>query len=160
MPLVLDLMRHGEALPAGVDGDDSRQLSPRGERDLQRLASHLARLGWHPERAFSSPLVRARESARIALQRLTSTVEVEVMEALRPGGAPAAVVAALADQCLSAGHVLMVGHQPLLGELAAFLTSGPGPGFTPGSLVRIEFAAVPAAGGGALRWRMRAEDFA
>ena len=158
MPLRLDLLRHGEALPAGVDGDDARRLSPRGERDLERLASHLARLGWHPERAFSSPLLRARESARIALGRIQPTVWVAVMEALRPGGEPEEVVAALAAEGGSAGHVLMVGHQPLLGELAAFLTDGPGPGLAPGSLVRIEFMDVPAAGGGALRWRIQPED--
>ena len=158
MPLLLDLLRHGDALPAGIEGDDARRLSPRGERDLERLASHLARLGWHPERAFTSPLIRARESARIALGRISPAVDVEVMEALRPGGEPAEVVEALADERCSAQHVLVVGHQPLLGELAAYVTDGPGPGFSPGSLVRIEFAAVPAAGGGALRWRIRAED--
>jgi len=157
VPLLVDLLRHGDALPAGKDGDDARTLSPRGARDLERLASHLAQIGWRPERVYTSPLVRARESARIALGLVTPSPEVEVLEALRPSGEPGAIVRALSEEG-SARHVLMVGHQPLLGELAALLTHRPGPGFTPACLVRIEFTEVPAAGGGTLRWRIQAED--
>ena len=66
VPLLLDLLRHGEALPAAGGGDESRPLSARGARALERLAIRLSGLGWRPDRAFTSPLVRARDSARIA----------------------------------------------------------------------------------------------
>src|SRR5262245_12922839 len=46
--LVLDLMRHGHALPATDGDDDRRRLSPRGREDLERLAQRLKSLGWRP----------------------------------------------------------------------------------------------------------------
>ena len=151
MPFVLDLLRHGAALPAAEGGDGARRLSPAGRRVLERLAERLVGLGWHPDRVFTSPLVRARDSARILLDRTAPELIPEVMEALGPGGETSDVLEALSAGRVSRGHVLLVGHQPLLGLLAGVLTAGTSPGFAPGTLVRIEFPDGPAAGGGALR---------
>jgi phosphohistidine phosphatase len=154
VPLVLDLLRHGAALPAARDGDASRRLSPRGRADLERLAVRLTGMGWRPDRAFTSPLLRARDSALIALGGTTPVVTAEVMDALRPECDPAAVLEALAARGSTQGHVLLVGHQPLLGLLGGLLTGGPAPGFAPGSLVRLEFAGALAAGAGASGLRL------
>jgi len=160
VPLVLDLLRHGDALPAADGGDEARRLSPRGQRDLERLALHLAGLRWRPERAFTSPLVRARDSARIVLHRAAPNLAPTVMDALRPEGEPAGVVDALAEAGLTQGHILLVGHQPMLGELARSLAGGEAPGFAPGDLVRVEFTGDLAAGAGTSGWRVRARDCA
>jgi phosphohistidine phosphatase SixA len=154
VPLVLDLLRHGAALPAAHGGDASRRLSPRGRADLERLAVHLAGMGWRPDRAFTSPLVRARDSAVIALRQAAPTVVAEVMDALRPEGDPAAVLEALAAEGSTEGHVFLVGHQPMLGLLGGLLIGGPAPGFAPGSLMRIEFTGTLAPGEGATGWRL------
>lgn len=154
MPLVLDLLRHGVALPAFQGGDEARHLSPRGRADLERLAAHLAATGWRPDRAFASPLVRAQESAIAALGRVAPALPVERMEALRPDTAPEAVLRALAGAGATQGHVLLVGHQPLLGLLGGYLTGGPELGFAPGSMVRIEFGGTPAPGAGVARWHL------
>ena len=106
-------------------------------------------MGWRPDRAFTSPLARARDSAHIALGGTAPAVTAEVMDALRPECDPTAVLEALAAQDSTEGHVLLVGHQPLLGLLVGLLTGGPAPGFAPGSLVRIEFTGTLAAGSGA-----------
>jgi phosphohistidine phosphatase len=148
VPLVLDLLRHGAALPDTRDGDASRQLSPRGRADLERLAAHLAGMGWRPDRAFTSPLARARDSALIALGRTAPAVTAKVMDALRPECDPAAVLEALVVEGSVDGHVLLVGHQPLLGLLGGLLTGETAAGFAPGSLMRIEFAGTLAAGAG------------
>ena len=149
MPLVLDLLRHGAALPAAQGGDASRRLSPRGRADLERLAVRLAGMGWRPDRAFTSPLVRARDSALIALGGAAPAVTAEVMDALRPERDPTAVLEALAEEDSTEGHVFLVGHQPVLGLLAGLLTGRPAPGLAPGSLMRIEFTGALAAGSGA-----------
>lgn len=154
MPLVLDLLRHGVALPAFQGGDDARRLSPRGRADLERLGAHLAATGWRPHRAFASPLARARESAATALGGVSPALPVEVMEALRPDTEPAAVLLALAEKGATEGHVLLVGHQPLLGLLGGHLTGGPELGFAPGTMVRIEFSGAPASGTGIARWHL------
>jgi phosphohistidine phosphatase SixA len=154
VPLVLDLLRHGAALPAVDGGDEARALSPRGLADLERLASRLAQLGWRPDRAFASPLRRARDSATIALRRAAPHVTVERMDALCPDAAAADVVAALAAAGADSGHVLLVAHQPLLGRLAAHLGGGGDPGFAPGALVRVEFKGALAPGRGVAGWRL------
>ena len=154
VPLTLDLLRHGAALQAGAGGDAARRLSPRGRSDLERLAAHLSGLGWRPGRAFTSPLVRAQESAALVLRPTAPELSAEVMLALRPDGDPAEVVEALAENGVTTGHALLVGHQPLLGLLAAFLTARPAPALSPGSLVRIEFTDRPEQGAGILGWRL------
>ena len=157
MPRVLDLLRHGAALPAGEGGDDARRLSPRGWRDLDRLAIRLAALGWRPTSAFTSPLARARETAAIVLARTAPDLGAEVMDALSPGADPADVLEALVAVGMGSGHALLVGHQPLLGALAASLAAQAAPALSPGTLVRIEFDAGPALGTGVLSWRVSAE---
>lgn len=148
VPLVLDLMRHGHALPAAEGGDALRCLSQRGRAELEHLAARLRALGWRPDRAFTSPLARALESARIALRAAAPDLAPEPMEALRPEARPAEVLAALEAEGSTAGHLLLVGHQPLLGLLAALLTGEPAPAFPAGSLLRIEFAGALAPGAG------------
>jgi phosphohistidine phosphatase len=154
VPLVLDLLRHGAALPAAHGGDEARRLSPRGRADLERLAAHLAGMGWRPDRVFASPLLRARDSAVIALREATPNLVAQEMDALRPGSDPGAVLQALAKEGSTEGHVCLVGHQPLLGLLGGLLTGGPALGFAPGTLVRIEFSGALVAGQGIARWRL------
>ncbi len=158
VPLVLDLLRHGEALPASNGSDDARRLSPGGERELERLALYLADLGWHPDRAFTSPLLRARDTARIVLRRAAPDLAPAVMDALGPESGVDEVLAALRAESAVAGHVLLVGHQPLLGELARRLTDGEDVGLAPGDLVRIEFSDGPEEGAGTLGRRVRRGD--
>jgi len=160
VPLVLDLLRHGDAIPAADGGDAARRLSPRGERDLERLGLHLAGLRWRPDRVFTSPLVRARESARIVLRHVAPDLVPAVLEALDPDGGAEGVVRALLEGGYAEGHLLLVGHQPQLGELARSLTSGETPGLAPGDLLRVEFDAEMAAGAGRSRWRVRPQDCA
>lgn len=160
MPLVLDLLRHGDSLPAAEGGDAARRLSPRGERDLERLGRHLLGLGWRPRHAFTSPLVRAGDSARIVLGLAAPDLTPEVMRALAPESAPDEVLAALAEVGRVDGHLLLVGHQPLLGQLVQWLTVREAPGLAPGDLIRVEFADRLAPGAGEIRWRIRAQDCA
>ena len=47
-------------------------------------------------------------------------------------------------------HVLLVGHQPLLGGLAAYLTGGPNAELSPGALASLEISHVEARGSGRL----------
>lgn len=104
--------------------------------------------------------MRARDSARIVLRHAAPDLTPAVMEALEPDGESDAIVAALLDGGLAEGHLLLVGHQPLLGELVRSLTGDEMPGLAPGDLLRVEFDAQMAAGAGRLRWRVRPQDCA
>lgn len=152
MPLVFDLLRHGEAVAAGPGGDAGRRLSPDGIGALRRLGQRLAVMAWRPDAAYTSPLLRAVESAALILESAGVPLRAGIMEALEPGGDRAAVLAEVAGRHPS-GHVLLVGHQPLLGDLATWLTRAGGLSLPAGTLVRIEFDgnAAPGAGRPTLR---------
>ena len=151
---MLDLLRHGHALPADEGGDDLSRLSPRGRSDLEHLAGRLMTMGWRPDRVFTSPLARARESALVTLRGAAPDRTPEPMEALRPESHPSEVVAALEAEGATTGHLLLVGHQPQMGLLAALLVGGSPPGFATGTLQRIEFKGTLVPGAGVLGLRL------
>lgn len=136
-PLVLDLLRHGRAEPGGPAGDHARRLTRGGRSALERLGARLEREGTRHDRVLASPLVRAAESAAAVLGAFPAHAAVETLDALAPDSSPAGLLDALRGLGVAGGHVLLVGHQPLLGRLALLLT-GTEAAFAPGSLVRIE----------------------
>lgn len=157
MAIVLDLLRHGRALPAGPGGDRQRALAPAGAAGLAALAARLVRETWRPDRVFSSPCLRARQSAEIVAERAAPAVAVETLDALESGHEPAEVLEALARHGVEAGHVLVVGHQPLLGRLVGHLT-GVEQGLSPGMLVRVHCPRGMQAGSGRVTLILAPED--
>ena len=137
MPLTLDLLRHGHALPADRGGDSARVLSARGRRSLELLATRLTAEEWRPDRVFSSPYRRASETAAILLAALSMPPAIEALDELQPESSPTSTLEALTTLKIDGGRVLLVSHQPLLGRLTALL-SGAEQGFSPGTLVRFE----------------------
>jgi phosphohistidine phosphatase len=147
----VDLLRHGEAVSSHPDGDAARPLSAHGVAAIEALARRYAASGTPPERIFTSPLLRARETAALVCSALGRGTDAEVLPVLRPDGEPADVVAVLAAVAPHAAHVLLVGHQPLLGDLAGHLCDGTARALAPGELVRLEFPDRPARRAGRVR---------
>jgi phosphohistidine phosphatase len=75
VPRQLWFLRHGEAIPHGAKADSDRELTPRGERQAEAAGRGLARLGVEFEVCYSSPKVRARDTARLACERLGTNFE-------------------------------------------------------------------------------------
>jgi phosphohistidine phosphatase len=69
------LLRHGEAVPHESKPDFDRDLTPRGERQAVAAGEALARLGLEFAACYTSPLVRARETAELACRQLNVTPE-------------------------------------------------------------------------------------
>jgi phosphohistidine phosphatase len=115
----LILWRHAEAEPLrdGDDDDLARELTAKGERQAQRMAQWLNHRLAATTRVLVSPAQRCRQTAA-ALGR-----EIRIVPALAPDAATDAVLAA-ARWPRSTEPVLIVGHQPTLGLLAAQLLSG------------------------------------
>lgn len=114
----LILWRHAEAhlLREGQD-DLDRALTAKGERQAQRMAAWLRLRLAERTRVMVSPARRCQQTAQ-ALGRTFRTVE-----ALAPEATPEALLAAA--RWPSAGEpVLICGHQPTLGQLAARLLTG------------------------------------
>jgi phosphohistidine phosphatase len=114
----LILWRHAEARDAEFGANDlDRALTPRGERQAAQMADWLVRHLPDGTRVLASPSRRTRQTAA-ALQRTFKTVA-----ALAPGTGVAALLAA-ARWPDARGTVLVVGHQPTLGLVAAHLLAG------------------------------------
>jgi len=155
VPFVFELLRHGAALPAGAEGDGARRLTPAGRRALEQLASTLAAEGWRPDRVFTSPLLRARESARIVLEPTVPGLEPEMLDELATASAPESLIELLGELGVNDGRVLLVGHQPLIGQLAHFLEGGRERAVSPGAFLRLECPEGLRAGRCRVTWYFR-----
>jgi len=114
----LILWRHAEAFEMREVQDDlERALTPKGERQAQRVAAWLNRQLPSSTKVLASPARRAQQTAA-ALDRKFKTVA---------DLAPDATVDALLHAVRwpeAREPVLVVGHQPTLGLAAAYLLSG------------------------------------
>jgi phosphohistidine phosphatase len=147
MLLVLDILRHGEAMPTGPGGDAGRTLSPYGVMEIRALGARLAASGWRPDRVFASPLARARETAGHIVSGLDPEPAVELMEALQPEADPDEVLEALDAAGATSGRVLLVSHMPLVSRLCGYLSGAPH-GFQTGELARLECVSLARGGSG------------
>ncbi len=109
------LWRHAEA--ADGSPDVTRELTPKGRRDAREMARWLVDRGPPDLAVFASPAVRAQQTAAAL------GCSARVLPALAPG----TNVARLLDTLpwpQDGGAWLLVGHQPMLGRLAALLLCG------------------------------------
>ena len=114
----LILWRHAEALDAEDGSEDfDRALTARGERQAARMAHWLNQHLPATTRVLVSPARRTQQTAA-ALERKFKTVE-----AVGPGATASGLLAA-ARWPDAKEPVLVVGHQPTLGLVAAYLLAG------------------------------------
>jgi phosphohistidine phosphatase len=111
----LILWRHAEAEPG--EPDLGRRLTAKGLKQAQRVAEWLDGRLPDTTRILSSPADRAQQTA-LALKRKFRTIE-----ELAPGGTASAVLAA-AGWPDARESVLVIGHQPTLGEVSSLLLAG------------------------------------
>jgi phosphohistidine phosphatase len=111
----LILWRHADA--ADGQPDVARPLTGKGQKQARAMAQWLQ--SWLPQdlRILVSPALRAQETAR-ALQR-----EFETCDAVAVGQTAAAILSASGWPDAERA-VMVVGHQPTLGEVAAQLLCG------------------------------------
>jgi phosphohistidine phosphatase len=112
-PVRVVVVRHAEA--AAGEPDELRRLTPAGREQARALAERLPA----PHAILTSPLLRARETADLIGR--AAGVEVEVDERLAPGATAADVREAVVGR---EGTVVVVGHQPDCGAIAAELGAG------------------------------------
>jgi phosphohistidine phosphatase len=116
--LELILWRHADAEDAapGV-ADASRKLTARGEKQARRMASWLKKQLPGGVVVLASPARRARQTARALARRFKTSPEVGT------AASPQSVLKA-AGWPDGEGAVLVVGHQPTLGQAAALALTG------------------------------------
>jgi phosphohistidine phosphatase len=110
------MLRHGEAVPHDSKPDAERELTPRGRRQADAAGEALAALGEEFAACYTSPKVRARETAELACAHLN--VEPVHERGLADGFAredALALLAAHADE--EDAHILVVGHEPSFSQV-------------------------------------------
>ena len=113
------LLRHGEAVPHESKPDADRELTARGERQAVAAGAGLARLGVEFAACYTSPKVRARDTAKLACRALN--IEPQDEDTLADGfGSDDARELLLAHQ--DNARVLAVGHEPSFSQVVYDLT--------------------------------------
>jgi phosphohistidine phosphatase len=113
------LLRHGEAVPHESKPDFERELTARGERQSAAAGEALARLGIEFAACYTSPLVRAVGTARLACEPLNVTPDER--EAVGKDF-DVDVVRELLAEHEDGARVLVVGHNPSFAQVVLDLT--------------------------------------
>ena len=153
-PSEIYLVRHAIAAERGDDwpDDTKRPLTEQGISKFKEAVSGLKELDAVIEEIFTSPLVRARQTADLLAAGVSGRPTVKLLDALGPGHPPATVMAQLAKSA-KRRCIALVGHEPDLGELAAHLIGARRPlPFKKGGICRIDMASLSTKAAGTLVW--------
>lgn len=111
----LILWRHAEAIDLELVGDDMvRTLTPKGEKQAERMAAWLDRQLPEGAKVLVSPALRTQQTAKALGRKFKTSAAI----------APLGTVDELLDLVQwphAKGSVLVVGHQPTLGHAIARL---------------------------------------
>jgi phosphohistidine phosphatase len=117
------LVRHAESVDRiGTMPDSVRYLTARGRSSFREIASRFRETGATPALLFTSPCVRAVQTAEILSEAIRYDGAVIVAPQLAPGFDPDGLDAILSE-CPGSGEVALVGHEPDLGRLLTLLLS-------------------------------------
>ncbi len=119
----LYLIRHGVAVDRGTPGvpDAKRPLTEEGVQRVRGVARGLQRLGIRPQRIYTSPWLRAVQTA----EWLSAELEVEPpkpVDAMVPAAPKSRLMTVLSEE--SALSIALVGHESHLSQLLSYLITG------------------------------------
>ena len=151
------IVRHADAgdrdeFAATGQPDSARPLSAKGAEQMRAASGRLHALVPDLDHIVTSPYVRARETAEI-LRREYQVVSLLETATLEPDAAPKALARYLRE--LGGASTLCVGHEPHLGELVAWLTTGKRDSFVDlkkGGACLVACEGEPRKASGTLRW--------
>jgi phosphohistidine phosphatase len=115
----LILWRHAEAEIG--EPDLGRKLTGRGEKQARRVAEWLHAQLPDSAKILVSPATRAQQTAR-ALSEISHR-KLRTVEQIAPGAGMRDVLEA-AEWPRARAPIVIVGHQPVLGQVASYLLSG------------------------------------
>lgn len=128
--MILYIVRHAIAVPHGTPGvaEDDRPLTPDGIKKMKKAAAGLKELNVAPYIIFTSPLPRAEQTAKIVAAALGRSgtgrlAGVQTLPSLAPSGKRSDVYREIQAH-EDAESVMLVGHEPSLGEIAGEIAWG------------------------------------
>jgi len=144
--VILYFVRHTSAADS-APSDAQRPLTRQGEDEARLVGTALAGMKVRPTRIYSSPMLRARQTAGLIGQELKFDGPPEALEELNNGESTPSLLRALP----AVSEIVMVGHMPSLAEHIAAITGvSPSPvlAFGKGSVACVELRGSS----GNLRW--------
>lgn len=117
--MLLYLVRHGEAL--NELADPSQALSPQGVSNVQKVASHLAKLRLPVDRILHSNKLRAKQTAIVLADFLKPGEGVFETDNLGPLDDPTEWKRRLMDHN---DNIMLVGHLPYMEKFFSLLLCG------------------------------------
>lgn len=119
----LYLVRHGDAVSEDDAGSDrDRWLSARGREAVRILARLLREQQLAPDAIVCSPLPRAAQTAELLAAGLDYLGVIESLRCLEPAAHPRVAAAEVTNRGTS---IVVVGHEPSLSALGAFVLGRP-----------------------------------
>lgn len=111
------VLRHGEAEPH-ARSDAERNLTEHGRKEVLSSAAQL--IGQPIDAILASPYVRAQQTAELVREALGFEAPIGTVPWLTPDSNPLTAL----ERIDSADNLLLVSHQPLVGNLIGLLQHG------------------------------------
>jgi phosphohistidine phosphatase len=129
------LLRHAKsAWDDQALADIERPLAPRGLKAAQAIGRELAARGWHPDQVLVSPATRTRETWKLVAAELPDAPDPSFPRMLYRA-TPEQLLQQVQKTPKKIGTLLMLGHNPALGDLAGQLA---GEGSDAAALARLK----------------------
>lgn len=135
----LVVVRHAAAVERNPDiSEETRYLTPEGRAFFRKTARTMLKNGVEPGLILTSPLLRAVQTADILAETLVYSGPFVVRNELRPGFDMKSLDKLL-DDYRSVDELVLVGHEPDLSTIIAYLISRPGGfNFKKGAAVKLK----------------------
>ncbi|VVM06427.1 2,3-bisphosphoglycerate-dependent phosphoglycerate mutase [Methylacidimicrobium cyclopophantes] len=156
--MIVYFLRHATAARE-ASNDTARELTKEGRQEARIAGKALHRLGVRPDFLWSSPLIRARQTAEIAAETLSGSFSVEIQKELENGRSTSELLGLL-KPLPTDSTLLLVGHMPSLAEHLAALLGASSPESFPmdkGGVAALRLEELRL-GKGVLRLRLRHEQ--
>ena len=161
----LYLLRHADAGEASAEGyttDATRSLTPKGIKRTRQLANALRQMGITFDAIYSSPLIRAQQTAEIVARSLQLKPQLRTASQLAPDHALTAALALITSATAKTKAILLVGHEPCFSQLISRLCTGGTQlnlALKKGGLCRLELTAVKSGPCATLEWLLSPRHF-
>ncbi|MGH7496899.1 MAG: phosphohistidine phosphatase SixA [bacterium] len=143
------------------DPDEQRPLTAKGRKKMARIVRGLRNLDIELTQLYASPLVRAHQTAEL-IQEGMKIEKITTTDLLLPAADPAQILAFLNEHDDQAALAL-VGHEPHVSALLAFLVMGKNAAFAlfkKGGVALVEGEKPLRAGQLLLRWLLEPNQLA
>ena len=155
----LYLLRHGIAEEGSAGSNDAdRELTSEGRKKLRQVLEAASESGVAPTLILTSPYKRAVQTAEIARHALGYKEQLLHTKALTPGATVEQVWEEIRVHRNEAA-ILLVGHNPLFSDLAAYLIGAKTAQihFKKGAIMRVDVEGFLSQPKGTLRWYLTAK---